>query len=146
VPLLSSNNTFTGSQTLTSNALLSNASLTVALPNDGTTGTTLNYLAKLTGGNAVIAATTDTSGIVGVVAGGAGTTGNAQIAQVGQVSCAFDDATTAGHYVTLSATVGGACHDAGGTYPTSGQVVGRVLSSNGTSGSYPLLLSVGAPQ
>ena len=146
VPLLNASNTFTGSQTLTSNALLANSSLTVAVPNDGTTGTTLNYLAKLVGGNAVVAATSDTSGVVGVVAGGAGTTGDAQIAQVGQVSCAFDGATTAGDYVIPSATTGGACHDAGSAYPTSSQVIGRVLSTNGTSGNYPLLISVGAQQ
>ena len=146
VPLLNAGNTFTGSQTLTSNALLANSSLTVAVPNDGTTGTSLNYLAKLVGGNAVVATTSDTSGVVGVVAGGAGTTGAAQIAQVGKVSCAFDGATTAGDYVIPSTTLGGACHDVGSGYSTSGQVIGRVLSTNGTSGNYPLLLSVGAQQ
>ncbi|MFZ3264595.1 MAG: DNRLRE domain-containing protein [Terriglobales bacterium] len=146
VPLLNANNTFTGSQTLTGDALLANSSLTVAVPNDGTTGTTLNYLAKLIGGNAVVATTADTSGVIGVVAGGAGTTGNAQIAQVGQVNCAFDGATTAGDYAIPSATKGGACHDAGSPYPTSSQVIGRVLSTSGTSGNYPLLLSVGAQQ
>ena len=32
------------------------------------------------------------------------------------------------------------CHDAGSTYPTSGQILGRVLSTNGSSGTYTIEL------
>ena len=70
------------------------------ISNDGTTGTTASKLAKLTAsGAAIIAATTDTDGMLGVVTGGAGTTGNAQIAVDGQASCVFDGATTTDDYV-----------------------------------------------
>ena len=118
--------------------------ITVEMPNDGATGTTRNYLAKLVGGNAIIATTSDTSGLVGVVTGGAGITGSAQIAQAGQVSIAFDGPTTAGDYVIPSTTIGGAGHDAGNIYPTSAQVIGRVLSTNGAAGNYPVLVAAGA--
>lgn len=109
--------------------------------NAGTTGTTVNALAKLTGApsTAVIAGTSDTSGILGIVVAGAGTAGNAQIARSGQTSCIFDGATTAGDYVQVSTTTGGDCHDTGAsTYPTSGQVLGRVLSTNGSGGTYAM--------
>src|ERR1051326_990429 len=53
---------------------------------------------------AVIAATTDTRGVVGIVIGGAGTINNAKIAVAGVASCVFDNATTAGDYVTISSS------------------------------------------
>ncbi|MBV8118370.1 MAG: hypothetical protein JO081_00335, partial [Alphaproteobacteria bacterium] len=114
------------------------AQVTVSTPNASTTGTTLNALAKLTGApsTAVIAATTDTSGIEGIAISGAGTSGNALIARAGQASCIFDGATTAGDYVQISSTTGGDCHDAGSAYPSSGQVLGRVLSTNASGGTY----------
>jgi len=119
------------------------------IPNASSTGTTLNKLAKLTGSpsTAVRIATTDTTAAIGVVVGGAGTTGNAQIVMTGTTSCVFDGATTAGDYVQASTTVAGDCHDTGGAYPTNNQVVGRVLSTNGGSGTYPMLvfpLEIGA--
>jgi hypothetical protein len=121
---------------LTSNALISE------IANASSTGTTLNKLAKLTGApsTALITATTDTNTALGVVVGNAGTTGNAQIALEGQASCVFDGATTAGDYVQISSTVAGDCHDAGATYPTSNEVLGRVLSTNGAGGTYAMLL------
>ncbi|HXM22560.1 MAG TPA: hypothetical protein VN948_14990 [Terriglobales bacterium] len=60
------------------------ASIAIHVPNDGSTGTSLYYLAKLTGtpsSTAVITATTDTSGIEGVVIDSAGKTGSALIAK-----------------------------------------------------------------
>jgi hypothetical protein len=113
------------------------------LPNAASTGTTINTIAKLTGtGTAVIGATTDVAnGIfgLGIVVAGAGTTGNATIAEFGQASCVFDNATTANDYVTESTTTGGDCHDAGSTLP-AGQVVGAVLSTNGSAGTYPIYI------
>jgi len=113
------------------------------IPNAGTTGTTLNKLAKVTGApaTAIIASTSDTNGVVGVVVDGAGTTGSAQIARGGQASCAFDGATTAGDYVQISSTSAGDCHDAGASYPGIGQVIGRVLSTNASAGTYSMLAS-----
>jgi hypothetical protein len=120
--------------------------LIVTPANDTTTGTMVNQVAKLTGAPsaAVITSTTDTGGAVGIVVGGAGKSGNAQIAVGGVASCAFDGGTTAGHYVQISASVAGDCHDFGATYPTSGQVLGRVLTSNLGMGTYPV--AVAAPE
>jgi hypothetical protein len=114
----------------------------VEIANSSATGTTLNKLAKLTGApsTAVLPATSDNSGIVGIVVGGAGAAGNAQIARLGQASCVFDGTTTAGDYVQISATVAGDCHDAGATFPSSGQVLGFVLSSNASGGTYAVLV------
>src|SRR5439155_466034 len=88
----------------------------------------VNKLAKLTGApsTALITATTDIAGAVGIVVDGAGTSGSAQIARIGTARCIFDGATTAGHYVQISSTTEGDCHDAGATFPTSG---GQVLTS-----------------
>lgn len=121
---------------------LTSLALLTEIANAGTTGTTVNKLAKLTGApsTALIAAITDTNGAIGVVIGGAGTTANAQIATAGQAACVFDGATTAGDYVQISASVAGDCHDAGSTFPTSGQVIGRVLSTNGATGTFAMVV------
>ncbi|HEX8817581.1 MAG TPA: hypothetical protein VF753_18970 [Terriglobales bacterium] len=105
--------------------------------NDTTTGTTLNKLAKLTSAGAAIStATSDTSGAIGVVIAGAGTTFNAEIVSNGFATCIFDGATTTGDYVQISGTTAGDCHDAGAIYPTSGQVLGRVMVTNAAGGAY----------
>lgn len=113
--------------------------------NAASTGTTVNKLAKLTGApsTAIVTATTDTRGAIGVVVAGAGTTGSASIASIGQASCVFDGATTAGDYVQISSSTAGDCHDAGANYPVSGQVLGRVLSTNGGGGTYTMTLTLG---
>lgn len=126
--------------------------------NAGTTGTTVGKLAKLTNNsgtaNALIAATTDINGIAGVVFGSTGTatTGNAQIAAAGIVNCAFDAGTTDLDYVGISSSntgvgspVAGDCHDFGAT-PGSvvGQTIGRVLSTNGSAGTYAVLVTTGS--
>ena len=115
---------------------------TMIVANAGTTGTTVNRFAKLTGApsTALITATTDTENAIGIVTSGAGTTGNATITILGQASCQFDGATTAGDYVTISTATAGMCHDAGSTYPTSGATYGRVLSTNGGAGTYVMEL------
>lgn len=108
------------------------------IANDGTTGTTLNKLVKLAGvpSTAIITSTADTGGTVGICVGGCGTTGSATIQDSGTVTAVFDGATTAGDYVQNSSTTAGDAHDAGSTYPTSGQVIGRVLSTNAAAGNY----------
>ena len=119
------------------------SALVVEVANASVTGTTLNRVAKLTGApsTAVVAGTTDTSGVLGIVVAGSGTTGSAQIGVSGTVTCEFDGATTAGNYVKVSTTVAGKCSDAGATVPTSGvQILGRVLSTNLVSGTYSVLL------
>ena len=139
VSALSDNGTIVSSSEsfdLTSHAAISE------IANASSTGTTLNKLAKLSGApsTALISATTDTGGIVGVVIGGAGTTGNAQIAVSGQATCAFDGGTTAGDYVQNSGSVAGDCTDAGLTYPSSHQVIGRVLATIGSAGNAAIVV------
>jgi len=126
---------------------LTGGALVTEIPNQSSTGTTLNKLAKVTGSpaTAVLASTSDISGVIGIVTDGAGTSGSAQIARSGQATCVFDGPTTAGDYVQISTTVAGDCHDDGSSYPGTGQVVGRVLSTNGTAGTYDLLISDGQP-
>lgn len=122
---------------------LTSHALVTEIANAGTTGTTLNKLAKLTGAPAaaVLAATTDTGGAIGLVVAGAGTAGNALIATQGQAACAFDGATTAGDYVQISVTIAGDCHDVGASYPASGQIIGRVLSTNAAGGTYAVAIN-----
>src|SRR5207244_2443987 len=75
---------------------------------------------------------------------GAGTSGSAQIAREGTATSLVDAATTAVHYVTISSTTAGDCHDAGATFPTSGgQILGRVLSTNGAGGTFAMVLYPG---
>jgi len=113
----------------------------IQIANAGSTGTTVNTLTNLTGApsTAVITPAGATSGVIGITVSGAGTTGTATIATGGKVSCVFDGATTAGDYVQISSGTNGDCHDTGAsTYPSSGQVLGTVLSTNGGVGTYSM--------
>jgi hypothetical protein len=115
-------------------------SLVIEVANSGAPGTEANKLVKIPAGSASVLTTSaaDVISAIGVVVGGAGTTGNAQIGVLGRFSCFFDNtATTAGDYITPSSTTAGTCHDAGASYPTSGEVMGQVLSSNASCGSPP---------
>lgn len=107
------------------------------------TGTATNLLVKLVNApsTAITAAITDKKGIIGVCVSGCGTTGSAMVSTVGQASCVFDGATTAGDYVQNSSVTGGDCHDAGVAWPVNGnQVLGRVLTTNGATGTYNMTL------
>jgi hypothetical protein len=68
--------------------------------------------------------------------GGCAASGTAQIAVRGISLCVFDGAVVASDYVQPSSTSFGECHDAGNAYPTGGQVLGRVLQSNASAGTY----------
>ena len=122
----------------TSFDITTSGALTFEMANEGTTGTSLNFLAKLTGAPSAVvkAQTSDTSGVAGVVSGGPGTTGNAVVTYAGFANCSFDGGVTAGDYVQISSSNAGDCHDAGAAYPSSGQVLGRVLVTNGGAGTY----------
>lgn len=116
----------------------------LVMANDLVTGTALNKLAKINpaglAGFAILPLITDTGGITGIVVAGAGTAGNATIQQNGSASCVFDNAVTTGNYVQISPTVAGDCHDSGvapPNIPTSGgQVLGRLLATNASPGTY----------
>lgn len=121
---------------------------TISVINSGVTGTTLNTLTKFGTAQptvAVIAVTTDVRGIVGITTAGAGTTGFATITTSGLAPCVFDGATTANDYVVNSPTMNGNCRDSGlTTLPIPGQVIGRVLSTNGGAGTY--IIDLFAPE
>jgi hypothetical protein len=110
------------------------------ISNASATGTTVNTLTTLTGApsTAVIVTAGATGGVVGVTTAGAGTSGTATITTAGTVSCVFDGSTMANDYVQVSSGTNGDCTDAGSTYPSTGQVLGRVLSTNGSGGTYTL--------
>ncbi len=114
----------------------------ISVANAATTGTTLSTVTVLTGApqTAVIAPTSITAGVVGITVVNAGTTGNATIQQSGIAPCIFDNATTSGDLVIASTTVSGDCHDAG-SGGSSGLTLGVVLSTNGSAGTYNILLS-----
>jgi len=126
----------------TSSGVVGPIGLGVSFANAGTTGTTLNTLTTLTGtpSTAVIATTSTTSGVVGIAISGSGTTGSVVIQTSGLVNCVFSNATTAGDYVQISTTTAGNCLDSGAsTVPTAnGQIIGRVLSTNGSAGTYQI--------
>jgi hypothetical protein len=108
------------------------------------TGTTLNTLTKVVvnGGvpQAQIVATTDTSGAVGITTLGQGTTGTAIVTRSGIAPCVFDNTTVAGDFVQIASGTAGNCHDAGATRPTSGQIIGVVIQTGGSAGTYNVLL------
>lgn len=124
---------------------LTAAQISISAPNDGTTGTTLNKLAKFnTTGSAtsvIITATTDTSGVIGIVTNGAGTSNVAILTVSGVAPCVFDNSTTPNDYVQISGSTAGDCHDAGSTRPTSGQILGTVFGAGGSAGTYNVSLN-----
>ena len=108
---------------------------TVTVPNDTSTGTTVNKLATV-GSTGAIITTAGATRSSGVVTSGAGTSGNANLAVTGRPSCVFDGATTQGHYVTISASVNGDCTDAGTSPPSSTQNLGIAMETHGGGGTY----------
>ena len=112
----------------------------IQIPNDTVTGTTLNKLAKLSGGKAIRAGTGDTGDAVGICIAGCGTSGSATIAVMGTTQCVFDAGTTTGNYIKNSGSVAGNCADAGASIPAGIGVYGQVKSTNGGGGTYDVLL------
>ena len=112
-----------------------NAQVYLNVTNAGTTGTTQHKLAIWSGANALIAATSTTTGVIGVVDQSAGTTGSALIAIDGPVLCAFDGTNIAGNWAVISTTVAGDCHDSG-TASTSAPPAGTIgVSTSGNTGA-----------
>ena len=107
-------------------------------------GSTINLLQKLTtvssASRAADATTSDLTGLTGIASSTAAADATVLVSVYGTASCVFDGATTAGDYVQSSTTVAGNCHDVGASYPTANQVLGFVLSSNGSAGVYSVFL------
>jgi baseplate protein BppL len=107
------------------------------IPNDSSTGTTLNELAMFNSNNpsqAVVVSTSSPNNAIGVVQGGAGKSGDAVITWHGYSYCIFDNATTAGDAVVASTATAGECHDSGSNGQPSAQVIGYVDVTNTASG------------
>ena len=81
------------------------------------------------------ALTSSTTGVIGICVSGCNVTGPAIIAVGGQATATFDGATTSGDYVQISTSAAGEVHDAGATCPTSGQVLGVVMATIGSTGT-----------
>jgi hypothetical protein len=123
--------------------VVTSGAVLVTMPNSSRgIGTCYYCPAKLdpTNGFAIRADAGDTTGILGIVVAGPGTIGNAQIAVAGTALCNFDGPTQVGDYVQVSSTAPGACHDVGASYPSSGQVLGRVLQTQPVAGGWYVYL------
>jgi hypothetical protein len=130
----------------TSFDITGSGALTFEPCNDGTTGTSLNFLAKYNSASAPCAVkTSDTDGIIGVVSGGSGTSGSAIVTYRGYAQCSFDGSTTGGDFVIPSTSTAGDCHDAGASRPIGVQVIGRVMSTNSGAGTYTVFASMEPP-
>jgi hypothetical protein len=110
-------------------------------------GTSLNYLVKQTASGKVLTTTVgDIDGIFGPCTAGCGTSGTATIATTGTASVVYDGATTSGDYIINSTTVPGAAHDFGPSpVGATSQILGQVLSTNGSAGTYATNLQTGSP-
>ena len=132
----------------TSFDITNSGALTFEPCNDGTTGTSLNFLAKYNAASsscAVKATTTDTDGVIGIVSGGSGTGGSAVVVYRGYAQCSFDGSTTGGDYVVASTTNAADCHDAGATRPAGVQVIGRAVTTNSGAGTYLVFAGLEPP-
>jgi hypothetical protein len=77
---------------------------------------------------------TDPGGAIGVCQSGCGNSGTAVIADAGLMTCTFDNATTAGHWVTVNA-LDDRCHDSGVAFPGAPQPLG-VVQDAGPAGAH----------
>jgi len=114
------------------------------VPNDTTTGTTLNSTAVIDGaGQAILATTSNTGGATYIVVGGAGISGNAVLASGGTLAPCTVDTTiasgTGGYYVVNSKTVAGECHPQSAAPASGTWVIGFLDSSSTTAGTTALV-------
>lgn len=101
----------------------------------GPGGVFTNKLVALSGNTAINASTGSTTGVLGIAAATGASGSTAAVTLFGSASCVFDGTTTAGHYVQASTGTNGDCHDVGSaTAPTSNQILGVVLATNGVAG------------
>ncbi len=89
---------------------------TASVANAGTTGTTVNLLAKIDSSGNAVTVTAGNNDMAWIVASGAGTTGSAALVTSGLATCRADaSGITRGHVVINSAATDGRCADSGGT-------------------------------
>lgn len=118
---------------------------TITVTNDGSTGTTVNLLAKInSSGNAVKAGTSDTAVPTYLCVSGCGTSGSATLEVGGSGTCQADaSGVTAGHFVITSTATAGRCADGGTTAPTTAWVVGIAQSTAAANATFTLLNAPG---
>jgi len=118
---------------------------TEVVPNDSSTGTTVNrFASKSSAGAAIISTAGNTSGVIGVVIDNAGTAGSAIIQKMGAAPIGIDadGSTTTGHYMTLSGSTNGKGTDAGASCPSSGQVLGFWTQTGSGAGTYSAVIDL----
>lgn len=116
----------------------------VQCANDGTTGTTINLLAKAVTTGCIKAALTDTNLPVWIVTSATATTGSASLTMAGEAACIMDTTTASGalgDYVIASVTTAGQCHHQS-AQPTSTFIIGTLMSDATTSGSTATVLVI----
>jgi hypothetical protein len=108
--------------------------------------TTVGLVVKLSGtSNTVVTVGTSDTEALGICNAQCGAGGISEVAILGSAACTFDNTVTAGHYVQISGTVAGNCHDSGATIPNSGTVIlGRVVDG-GASGFHNVAISLTPP-
>lgn len=127
-------------------AYISSVGGPLMLANDAS-GTSVNHLVTQTANGKVLrTSTSDIGGVLGPCTSGCSTSGTATIATLGTASIVYDGATTRGDYVINSKTIAGAAHDLGPSpIGATSQILGQVLSTNGSAGTYATNLQTGAP-
>lgn len=137
--------TINGSRRVLGETNITTSRISVEYANDGTTGTTVNLLAKRTAANAaVLAGTGDTTKMIGVVTSGAGTTGNAVICVLGRCPVVADNTTTIGDYAIIGTGTAGRVRSAGTTRPGSGQILGVFTQSCSAAAACEVDFTIGA--
>jgi hypothetical protein len=102
----------------------------IGVANGSPTGTAINDLVVLSSNNGTIAPAGSDSGVIGVCVSNCGSAnGNGVIQTSGESFCNFDGPVVSGHYVQMSSTNAGTCHDAGLSCPKAGQVIGRAMGT-----------------
>lgn len=119
-----------------SQTTLSGSASTITVPNDPTTGTVNNRLAKLTATGAMLATAADTDKELFVVAGGGGTTGVAILQVAGSVPCIMTATASNLRGQAVVVGTGGGCL-AVASSPSSGYIVGFMVDNSSTSGATP---------
>jgi hypothetical protein len=109
----------------------------VAHTSDGSTQYKLQKLVTVSNASRSTDTTiSDTTGVIGIAQTTQPAGNSVDVIMGAQSLCVFDGGTTAGNYVQASTSAAGACHDAGANYPGSGQIIGRILSTNAGAGTY----------
>lgn len=115
------------------------------IPNDPSSGTALDKLAKInSSGNATGATVADTNIPLWVVTNNAGTTGSATFAANALAVCTADaGGMTPGHFVVESTITDGDCMDAGTMRPTGTWVVGIAQTAALAGATFKVAVTAG---